>query len=171
MISKRNNELCAARWYLELIKKSGTWDLEILEEHEIKDLIENYNFILDQPGTIVLCEDIDALRGDGAKDMAVDQAAKIDESKAHLSLVFHRFIEDKLITIEFNNDLLKPLNPFLAGKSKSHQTPTQQFPIRPSSNSRSGVPNEIIEFTGYTLPPLSSIKSSDKEVAELGDGL
>ena len=173
VISNQKNTVSAACWNLERIKQSGNWDLEILNKNEIRDLTTKYDLSIDKSGTIILWEDIDSLRGKDDQEIEDDQAAKIDESKNHLSLVFHRFIEEKLISINFNHELLKPLNPFLEGKAKTHQTPIQYFLLPSSSVNQSDKDNDqqSISFTGYTLPPMNSIKEIDQEVADLGDGL
>jgi len=167
VLSRKNGNVSSASWDLQRIIQSGTWDLEVLDQKEIKALIKKYDFLFDESGTIILWEDIDSLRGVG-KEIEADQALKISDGKSHLSLVFHRYIEDKSIDIEFNHDALKPLNPFLEGKAKTHQTPVQHFPLPPSTD---GSTVESIAVTGYTLPPLNSISLEDQEVAELGDGL
>jgi len=161
VLSKKNNTISGAQWDLDHIRKSNGWKLGILSPKEVTDYFDKYELsIKSKSGTIVFWENIDQMKGIG-NERAADQNAKIDSAKEHLRLTFHRFISKNLLIV-VNGDELKPLDPFLKGKSVEH--PLQQVPIEENSK-------EYIELQGYTLPALNKLSQTQQDEVRLNDDL
>lgn len=161
VLSKKNNTISGAQWDLDHIRKSNGWKLGILSSKEVTDYFDKYELsIKSKSGTIVFWENIDQMKGIG-NERAADQNAKIDSAKEHLRLTFHRFISKNLLIV-VNGDELKPLDPFLKGKSVEH--PLQKVPIEENSK-------EYIELQGYTLPALNKLSQTQQDEVRLNDDL
>ena len=161
VLSKKNNNICGAQWDLDHIRKSNGWKLGILSAKEVTDYFDKYELsIMSKSGTIVFWEIIDQIKGIG-NERAADQNSKIDSAKEHLRLTFHRFIGKNLLIV-VNGDELKPLDPFLKGKSVEH--PLQKVPIEENSK-------EYIELQGYTLPALNKLSQTQQDEVRLNDDL
>lgn len=145
VISKKDKNSSAYwTWDLDFVNQTGKWDLikylpnEIFEK-EISKL---------KSGTIVIWNDIDRVVKDFKRDdqNALDKFLYIMEQvKKHLEMVFHKFIEKKIITIYFQGKKIISWNPFLQNEST-----TQIFP-------KEKIHNGLVEIEGFVLPHKSKI--------------
>lgn len=140
-------------WDLDYVNQTGNWDL-------IKYLPESFNDnLLDNlaSGTIVIWNDIDRVVKHFRQNdnTALDKFLLVMEVvKKHLAMVFHRFIESKRIKIFFQDNEIKPWNPFLI-----HEQATQSFG---EEHLHSG---KVI-IKGYVLPHKSKIDEETYKYAE-----
>ena len=84
--SKKNGVLSIKQWDLDFISKENKWILVTADLASYQTLPSFQNFLKYENGTIVIWEDLDRLKG-------VDFSDLIDSLGKHLSLVFHRFLE------------------------------------------------------------------------------
>lgn len=116
VITKQRNKISAACWDLDHINNTQNWSLIIFSDDEIKkmrffDLLNEYN-----SGTVVLWEKLDRISESPIEfDREFDE--KLNFADKHMSLVFHRFLENKLsnsyFELYFNNRLLIPIDPYM----------------------------------------------------------
>ena len=118
VLTKCNNLISNARWDLDYIKSYNEWSLLIDSSEDEKicmlsEYMQNYS-----NGTLICISDIDKIIiSDKNTNQEKNKFYKmIDSVKRHISMVFHRFLENNEIVIkvgtkEFLNDLL-PWNPF-----------------------------------------------------------
>lgn len=139
-------------WDLDYVNQAGVWDL-------LKYLPENFDgeeLTGLTSGTLVIWNDIDRLakhfrQNDNA---SLNRFLSIAESvKKHLSMVFHRFIENKKIKIYFQDNEIKPWNPFL-----QEEQSTQAF-------SEEQLHNGKAIMKGYILPHKSNISEETYKYA------
>ncbi len=160
VISKNNNKLNGAIWDLEEIQNNHkSWQLGILNSTEVDGYIQSYGDIIGKSGTRVIWENIDSINIEETAGQK-SQNHKIKTAKDDISLIFHRFI-GKNLNLEFNGETLKPLDPFLEGKSNN--TDVQKIEI-PNTNS-------IVYMQGFTLPSPSKMTQEEQRKIELGVGL
>lgn len=160
VLSKKNNKINGAIWDLDEIQNNHkSWQLGILDSIEIKKYIQDYGDFTSKSGTRVIWENIDSINIDETVGQK-SQNYKIKTAKHDISLIFHRFIGNNL-NLEFNGETLKPLDPFLEGKSNN--TEVQKIAI-PNTNS-------IVYMQGFTLPPPSKMSQEEQRKIELGAGL
>jgi hypothetical protein len=111
VISKKKNDgIFLRRWDLDLVSKSNEW--RILKN--IKPGSKAYNSPLGHNGTIVIIEDLDRMLSlNGCGNIITDNEFYkiIDQTEAHLALVFHRFLENGQLKIYINSQLVKGFNP------------------------------------------------------------
>lgn len=153
LISKvQNSTINFWTWDLDYVIETDKWDLIKIEPE--KNHIET--LFTSDSGTIVLWEDIDRL----VKNTQVHNQKDIDnfliaaESvKAHLAMVFHRFIEQKRIKLFFNNSEVAAWDPYLKGENA-----TQPLPDEPLARG--------IKVKAYILPHISKITDKIHKQAE-----
>ena len=158
--SMRNNAAHCLRWDLDVLSKSegdGWYMLEGAEagsEQFIED-IENKN-----NGTIVLWEKLDRIiTGSFSVENFLDL---IDVVERHLSMVFHRFLENRSrpFSILINGQRLKPWDPFLTGNpSKPWHSPVSPAPTMPG-----------VEVECHVLPHKDMLSVRDFEEAQGPEG-
>lgn len=155
VISKKANlDISFWTWDLDYVSKSGKWNLVKYlpnEEHHLNEINEM------QSGTIVIWNDIDRLvknfQTDNEKDL--EKFLMIMENvKKHLSMVFHRFIENKKIKIWFKEREVVAWDPFAIDKDA-----TQPLPEDPLCNGK-------IKLRGFVLPHKSKLTEEEFRMAE-----
>lgn len=98
-------------WDLDYIAVSDKWEL-------VKWIPEDFEHSMDnkESGTIVIWSDIDRIvEPDTNETNQIAQekfSHSLDRVKRHLEMTFHRFIENKKITIYWGEHPIKPWNPF-----------------------------------------------------------
>lgn len=115
VISKCDGILSNAQWDLDYIKQCNQWGLKISDESNnlLMDLAPHLAQYSN--GTLVCISNIDKLI---SEEKSSEKEKKkffryIENVKKHLSLVFHRFIENDEIKIRINDSDVKPWNPFI----------------------------------------------------------
>jgi hypothetical protein len=154
--SKKDGVLSIKRWDLDFIAVENEWLLLTPSHDDYKDfplfqiLNENEN------GTLVIWEDLDRVKGS-------DFSSLIDILRKHLSLVFHRFLEQtgtKKIKISINNFPLDPFNPFNIDNAATQQINEEKIKIF----------NEYISIQPYILPHHSKTSQQEFERYATEDG-
>jgi hypothetical protein len=149
-ITKKINYTTLKRcWDLDFINQENEWRLlDFVSDNSFLELINNK-----KSGTLVLWEKLDRIVGNAESSNENVKAAFYAEMisvKEHLSLVFHKFIENKRIKIFFQNDEIKPYNPFLLNLNPKPEM---------------GLPEKFgnVEITYFILPHMSEIEKNDYE--------
>ena len=147
-ISKKTNHTTIKRcWDIDFVNQENEWCLlDSVSDDTFLDKIEN-------SGTLVLWEKLDRIVGKATSENESVKSAFYQEMmnvKQHLSLVFHKFIENKQITIIFQNEKLEPNNPFLLNlEPKPEMGQTEKF--------------GNVEITYFILPHMSEIGKIEYE--------
>jgi len=125
--SKMEGTLSAYSWDLNRIIETGRWSLLELSDEEIEKI--QYIGLLkkSETGTLVILEDFDRIKKTTA-NLENTLVRRLDETVEHLSLVFHRYLEEGVI-ININNDPLMPRDPFLSKNSNTIHKREQSFTI------------------------------------------
>lgn len=140
-------------WDLDYVQKTGKWELiKLAPETLFSEQIEKLN-----TGTIVVWKKMDRVYKNSIKndEKSLDKFLKImEEIKKHLSIVFHRFIENKKIKIFFKERELTHWDPFL--QSEFATQPLEEETLN----------NGEIKIKGYVLPHKSKIDEQKYKEAE-----
>lgn len=138
-----------------------TWDLDYIDECKEWNLLswypEQYAHALDdvESGTCVIWSALDHLVKPGTD--YTDEAARqnfigaLDQVREHLSMVFHRFIQDGDITIHWGDTEIEPWDPFCINENKT--TPVPADPLE--------FGDEIVYLQGYILPHKDDFSSTE----------
>ena len=140
-------------WDLDYVNQTGKWELiKYLPDKKFEDEISEL-----KSGTIVIWNDLDRLVKDfHAEDKnALGKFLQImEQTKKHLAMVFHRFIDNGRIKIYFQNRLVEGWNLFL-----TDEPATQSFPEEPLQNGK-------VTIKGFVLPHKSKISEEKYKDAE-----
>ena len=99
-------------WDLDYVNETKKWSL--LDFISYKSLADKLNDL--NSGTTVIWEKLDRLVGnankqnEAAMNVFLEEFAEVEE---HLSLVFHRYMEQKRVNIYMNGNKLEPWDPFM----------------------------------------------------------
>ena len=152
------------RWDIDYVTNTGEWSLIVLDtEEEINGIPRIDRLCKYESGTLVVWQNLDRLKV-GEIDFNRSMSKKMDSVRAHLSLVFHRYLSGevglKKILFRMNELPVEPADPFLSKRN------TQVMA------------DEVMDIEGskvivrpHILPHVSSLSS--EEISDLGgkDGL
>ena len=117
VVTKNNKAVSNAVWDLDEIPVIG-WNLIVREPNEISE----YVAMLGEQGTIIAIEELDRiidLTHEGkAKRKFYAIAGKVEK---HISLTFHRFIEEDNLNIRLNGNPIIAWNPFVLANSATQE--------------------------------------------------
>lgn len=155
--NKAGNEFIRC-WDLDIVKEKKDWVLL----RSCADKISEKNlgkFSERSSGTIILWEKLDRLVESG--ELKSDKEhfyRKFDNVRKHLGLIFHRFIEEREITISVLDDVLEAINPFnISNEYPSTELAEEQLSIR----------HQHIYIQPYILPHESKLSLGERSNLEI----
>jgi len=99
-------------WDLDYVNETKKWSLlDYISDKSLTNMLQELD-----SGTTVIWEKMDRLVGnanknnEAAMNVFLDEFASVEE---HLSLVFHRYMEQKRVVIYLNGNKLEPWDPFM----------------------------------------------------------
>lgn len=162
--SKKDGNLEVRRWDIDHVIQAGDWSLIVLDtEGEINAIPRIDDLRELESGTLVVWQNLDLLKV-GEVNFDRSMGRKMDNVRAHLSLVFHRYLSGetglKKLQIKMNGTLLKYSDPFLIHRNTQVMADEELF-----------IEGAKVVVRPFILPHLS--KLSVHEIEELGgkDGL
>lgn len=159
VMTKKDDVTCAACWDLDYIIQQKNWSLQFYSEEELEDMPGYLYLKLKDSGTVVTWERFDRLK-QGAAQITKAFDEKIELTRKHISLVFHRFLNDEnpksRIMMYFNGEVVKGIDPFL----------TKHPATQPLSEQVLRIASEEIRVKPYVLPYIS--KMSKQDIAAIG---
>jgi hypothetical protein len=159
IVSKQHDHIEARRWDIDHVIAAGDWSLLVLESEDEINQIPRIDKLKElESGTLVVWQDLDRLKI-GELDFDRSMGKKMNEMRAHLSLVFHRYISGepglKRMQIRMNNTLIEPADPFLLRRN-----------TRVMSDESIYIEGSTVTIRPYILPHISDL--SNDEVVALG---
>lgn len=154
VISLAEGIISACRWDLDKVIETDEWTLLIMDESDVAGLPLFDDLKKQGKGTLVVWENLD--RGmDKSKDPRKAIVDDIDRCKAHLSMTFHRFMDNEVkadkVTIFVNKVKLEPADPFLSNHGTTKMLPEEVI----------NTENGVIHVTPFILPPESKLTAED----------
>lgn len=157
VITKQDEKLSAASWDLDYIHETEKWMLVRYSEKQAKEL--RFANELDQKvsGTIVLWEKLDRI-SESASDFDREFNEKLDLADKHMSLVFHRFLDKKMIKqhfqLFFNSRKVEPIDPYFINNPSTQQLETETLFID----------GKTIKVTPFITPFINKLSSTEKQI-------
>lgn len=159
VMTKKDGVTCAACWDLDYIIQQKNWSLQFYSEEELEDMPGYLYLKLKDSGTVVTWARFERLK-QGASQITKAFDEKIELTRKHISLVFHRFLNDEnpksRIMMYFNGEVVKGIDPFL----------TKHPATQPLSEQVLRIASEEIRVKPYVLPYIS--KMSKQDIAAIG---
>lgn len=149
VVSKKDGEINACAWDLDYVIQKGVWALQCFDKNELLSYPYIDKLEQAQHGTYIFLSNFDRIK-DGTSDIARTFAQCLDDMESHLSLVFHRFIEEGL-NIYVNGRQMQARDPFL----RYHRA-TQRKRARPVY-----IYGKKITLQPYILPHISKLSQVD----------
>lgn len=152
--SKKDERISCLRWDLDVLAgvSDGGWYL-------LEDPLPGSNYLLSglntmNSGTIVLLQKMDRIVTDGFTKQ--DFLNLIDVIEQHLSMVFHRYLEEPSLnlTISINGAPIKPWDPFMSRHPSTWNSPVEK--IRTASG--------VIELQCHVLPHKDKLTAKEYEI-------
>lgn len=128
VVTKYHNTIANACWDLNRIELDNEWNLYI--EDNKCEIVSFATSELDkfENGTAIIISDLDRLIDCNNIEKSKNRFYNIIKKvKKHLSLVFHRFIEEDGICIEVNNNVINPWNPFLINNRATQELASEIY--------------------------------------------
>lgn len=141
-------------WDLDFVNKTKKWSLlDYISDKSLADKLSELG-----SGTTVIWQKLDRLVGNANKqnqaamDVFLDEFADVE---MHLSLVFHRYIEQKKISIYMNGTNLTPWDPFMK-QSEGGQLVANEI-----------LDNGQVKVKCYVLPHISKLTVEERKKAKI----
>jgi hypothetical protein len=158
-ISKKDNEINGFYWDIDLLL-DDKWKMYNLTDEQIHS-IEGIEQYINKPSfTLVVWENFDVFDKDINTNRSLSSVffSNLEKAKNHLSLVFHRYLEENLI-ISFNGGYLKPKDPFLRNHKLTLQKQKQKIATKTKT-----LNEESVEFQVFVLPYHKDLSNEDYEL-------
>lgn len=140
VVTKSDGNYSNAAWDLDAVTEIG-WKLLIQEDNE---LAEYYPLIKDE-GTVVIIEKLDRLIDSTNLSKSKNRFYRmIDRTEKHISLTFHRFIEEEGISLYLQGKPIVAWNPFILENRATEEKPEEYC------YSEDG--NHLVVIQPYILP-------------------
>ncbi|MBB6328262.1 hypothetical protein FHS59_003905 [Algoriphagus iocasae] len=153
LTKKEKHSTIKRHWDLDFVNETGKWNLlDYLSDESYQERLEKFD-----QGTIVLWEKLDRLVGnanihnEAARTVFLEEFEKLEE---HLSLVFHRFMERKKLSIWMNGNKLEPWDPFMK-ESEGGQLIAQET-----------LDKNQVSIKCYVLPHISKLNQEERKKAK-----
>lgn len=153
---KENHSIIKRHWDLDFVNETGKWNLlDYLSNSKFQEPLEKLAH-----GTTVLWEKLDRLVGnanihnEAARYAFLEEFEKVED---HLSLVFHRYMERKKLTIWMNGNKLEPWDPFMK-ESVGGQLIANE-----------NLDNNQVVVKCYVLPHISKLNPEERKKAKTNE--
>jgi hypothetical protein len=150
---KKDQNLIKRHWDLDFVNETGKWNLlDYLSDSKFMDPLSEL-----EKGTTVLWEKLDRLVGNtnrenqAALDVFLSEFESVED---HLSLVFHRYLEQHKIKIFVNGNKLEPWDPFM-----KLSTGTQLL-------AKESLDGSQVQVKCYALPHISMLSEEERKKAK-----
>ena len=151
VISKKDGKTSAYSWDLDYVIKKGAWMLKGFSESEVSGYPEINRLNKLKHGTYIYLGDFDRIK-ESTGDFSDTFNKCLSDMNEHISLVFHRFIEEGL-KIKINNAAVKARDPFLSDHSATQRKKEQRITIN----------GQKIVLKPFILPHISKLSRKDLE--------
>lgn len=130
VVTKQNGLYSTACWDLDYIAElnDGKWNL-LIDDIEYKNIFKIYpKFESEQDGTLILIENLDRLIDPFELKKSKNSFYRtIEKVKNHVSMIFHRFIEEDGLTIYFKDEVVEAWNPYILNNSATQELSEEEY--------------------------------------------
>ncbi len=117
VVSKKDGVICNAEWDLDSVATKDRWEVAEYDQNELGNILkstEEYtNYGSWSQGTLIIISKLDRLVDEANIEKSKKNFYKmISNVKKHISITFHRFMEEDELQIYVNKNIITPWNPF-----------------------------------------------------------
>lgn len=150
VISKTYEGINGYEWDLDWVRESNKFAIKMLSERDIQKIPNISQLESMNSGTLVQWENFDRIQ-ESTSDLQDELSELMNNSIEHISLIFHRFIDEGL-KILVNFETILPKDPFLVRHSGTQELQSKKVRID----------GETIQLYPYVIPHSSKMTASDK---------
>lgn len=167
VVSIKETEFSGATWDLDVVKSENAWIVQVLDDEEIKSMLQFSELAKHDSGTIVIWEKFDKLEQTADFNLIFDEV--LEKAENHLSLVFHRFLQENQLNIFFNQRAIDFVDPFFVNNTAT-QPKSSDVIFETTRNAR-------IDVKPYIVPYQKRLSQKERhmlkkyEYNKLGPGL
>ena len=161
VLSKKNGEVNGYCWDLKEVRRDNQWNVLVVDYRDVQGM-QIEKLLSYEAGTLVIWQDFDRL-SKGADTISSSMRIRLQNTRDHLSLVYHRFLarsgqmsDARNVTICINGSPLKPKDPFLTSNSLTIPKINQKFSYH----------GKEIHVQGFIIPHINQL--TDEEIDDLG---
>ena len=152
--SKKDGNIEARRWDIDHVIKTEEWSLIVLETEEEINAIPRIDALRAfENGTLVVWQNLDRLKV-GELNFDRSMGRKMDVVRAHLSLVFHRYLSGetglKKLQIKMNGTVIDYVDPFLTHRNTQVMADEELY-----------IEDAKIVVRPYILPHISNLSADE----------
>lgn len=156
VLSRKDQQLSAAQWDLDLLNVRNEWVVNILDPDELEDL--PYFSELGSHGTYILWQKMDRLLEGKIHEQSESKVyEKFAEVEKHLSLVFHRYLsgeyKKRKVAIQINGHSIEAFDPFCISNKATQLLPEEIIRID----------GHVVKIQPYILPHHSKLSKKEYE--------
>lgn len=122
VLSKKDDQLNACQWDLDVISTQQKWMCKVLTSSEIENLPLSYELV--ESGTSVIWQNFDKLVQTENFGPIFDEL--LDNTQDHLALVFHRYLSEEGVKIFANGRKLEAVDPYFT-QNKATQPLEEEY--------------------------------------------
>lgn len=164
VISKKNNEINARCWDLDVVKAEKSWVVVVPSTADLAGLPVFDQLQAQQSGTLVIWQSLDRLMS-GSIDQAAELTARMAYLHHHISFVFHRYTQKEdsnlPVSILINGLPTTQMDPFLRENTFRQPLEGQVIKVR----------DVAVNVKPFVLPPISHLTTDQIERAGGKEGL
>jgi len=127
VISKKNNTISFWTWDLDFVAECKKWNLVHWRPEGFEDSLNDVS-----SGTIVIWSELDRIVSSDIDRNNETEKEKfshaMEKVRNHIAMTFHRFIEDKTVSIIWGSHIVMPWNPFCPSENKRQCFPVDYLP-------------------------------------------
>lgn len=132
VVSKKDNLISNAFWDIDYVIQEGKWQTLSWDEKTIDVLIKSlptsFEMCFEGSGTLIVISNLDKLiDNDNLEKSKKIFYETIENVKKHISLHFHRFIEEDNLEIYLNDNCIDPWNPFQVSNVATQELPVEEY--------------------------------------------
>lgn len=152
VVSSVGGNIACAQWDLNYVAYENKWHLKLYSGHEVSTL---YRFDkLEENGTLVIWEDCDRIIDNTSNPMKTYHE-RLEVLEEHLKLTFHRFLENKKLSISINGSTpISYYDPFATKFEATQKLPTEQVNLN----------GKNVVIRPFILPHHSKVSEMDYEL-------
>lgn len=163
VLTTREGTTTGLQWDIDHVRETAEWSLTVLGPAEYNGLPHASDLLAQANGTLIVWQELDYMLGGASRPDQV-MAERLNELRSHLSLTFHRFLDDGTrnpVRMTVNGLRIKALDPFLSNNPKTQTSPREPLIID----------GQRIEFQAFTLPHHSALSKAERERWDLTAGM
>ena len=154
VVTRRDGHASAAQWDLDYVAATDGWFVSIPDD----PLSVPWASLLGESGTLIVWDNLDrVLSANGSGDSTRDFIRRVDDARAHLELVFHRYLAGerglRRIRMFLNQRPLEPFDPFHSNHPATVHGPPDVMQVN----------GEQVTIQAFTLPHHRKVTTAEWE--------